>query len=55
MKARLVLLTLTAILLTMAGCKTDDPGFTRPDGTDVPMPGYNTNVVPWVYTNGVSK
>ena len=26
-------------------------GMIRPDGTAVPAPGYETNVVPWVYTN----
>jgi len=36
------------------GCHTPHSELVRPDGSPVPYPGFETNVVPWAYTNQVA-
>ena len=59
------LILVVAVFLMLAGCQNpptqnSDYGkshtyLTRPDGSIVPVPGFSTNIVPFVYTNQVHK
>lgn len=48
----LIIAVLAACLL--AGCTPPSSTLQRPDGSPVPYPGFETNVVPWVHTNSAA-